>query len=389
MGIRREPIDELLLARGLKPVQLAAAREQAERSGVSLIEGASRTDGVDGEVLARAVADASGLPFLAEVDIDQKEMRTNRSGIKFLKKVLSDKVENQLEVRVDPLAKLDRDTKLHLDLMPSTCLLHKSMLYFLSGFMNYKARELIQATAGGRLRQPAGDHVIASFPRIMDCPDIWEELNAVWNEDIHPLIEGKRFKCKDLAERVKETVSRLYPILHSDDFAPLNECSNNSAVGNPTLLQKRQKLIQSALRHGAIHKTKVKVDSAPYQLTSFKPFNVREIEYDVWDSSKGKQDRFIANFKQIGLTGQQRAQRPQASSGFDNRQGYNDSRGYDNRPAYDNRSPNQPPQGPTGYRGDSRDRRERSNERQRSNDPYNSGLTQTRKAVRFEDNRRY
>ena len=71
MGIRREPLDQLLLARGMAPIQLAAAHEQATKAGVDLIEGASRTDGVDGSVLARAVADASGLPFLESVDNEQ------------------------------------------------------------------------------------------------------------------------------------------------------------------------------------------------------------------------------------------------------------------------------------------------------------------------------
>ena len=71
MAIRREPLDQLLLARGLAPIQLAAAQDHAEKAGVDLIEGASRTDGVDGSVLARAVADSSGLPFLEAVDNEQ------------------------------------------------------------------------------------------------------------------------------------------------------------------------------------------------------------------------------------------------------------------------------------------------------------------------------
>ena len=73
MAIRREPFEDLLLARGLPPVQLAVAKEEAAKAGVDLMEGASRTDGVDGEVLARAVADAAGLPYLSEVDIEQVE----------------------------------------------------------------------------------------------------------------------------------------------------------------------------------------------------------------------------------------------------------------------------------------------------------------------------
>jgi hypothetical protein len=70
MGIRRDPIDRLLVARGIDPGRISEARATAEKAGVDLIEGMARTEGLDGSVLARALADAVGLPFLPTVDID-------------------------------------------------------------------------------------------------------------------------------------------------------------------------------------------------------------------------------------------------------------------------------------------------------------------------------
>jgi general secretion pathway protein E len=70
MGIRRDPIDRLLVARGIDPGRISEARATAEKAGVDLIEGMARTEGLDGSVLARALADAMGLPFLPTVDID-------------------------------------------------------------------------------------------------------------------------------------------------------------------------------------------------------------------------------------------------------------------------------------------------------------------------------
>ena len=71
MGIRRDPLDQLLVHRGVAPELIAAARVQAEKSGLDLLEGMSRAEGVDRDVLGRTIADSLGLPFLESIDIEQ------------------------------------------------------------------------------------------------------------------------------------------------------------------------------------------------------------------------------------------------------------------------------------------------------------------------------
>lgn len=71
MGIRRDPIDQLLAHRGVAPEVIEAARVQAEKSGVDLVEGMSRSEHVDGGVLGRTIADSLGLPFLDAIDVEQ------------------------------------------------------------------------------------------------------------------------------------------------------------------------------------------------------------------------------------------------------------------------------------------------------------------------------
>lgn len=112
----------------------------------------------------------------AEVEIRDQDLRTNRSGLSFMKKVLANGIEKRLAVEVRPLIKLPSEVRYHLEMMPSTCLVHKPLLYFMSGFMNYKAGRLLREAASAVFRKPAGDAVIASLPRIYDCPDIVEEL---------------------------------------------------------------------------------------------------------------------------------------------------------------------------------------------------------------------
>jgi general secretion pathway protein E len=71
MGIRRAPLDAILIDRGIDPAVIAAARDQAARASVGLVEGFDFVDGVDRRLVTRAVADSIGLPFLGEVPIDR------------------------------------------------------------------------------------------------------------------------------------------------------------------------------------------------------------------------------------------------------------------------------------------------------------------------------
>lgn len=67
---------------------------------------------------------------------------------------------------------MPNDIKYHMMMMPSTCLVHRSLLHFASAFMNYKARKLLSEQEGGVFKKPSGDAVISCFPTVIDCPDI-------------------------------------------------------------------------------------------------------------------------------------------------------------------------------------------------------------------------
>lgn len=173
----------------------------------------------------------------AEVQISNEDIRAERTGLNFVKKVISNGIQTRLSVEVRPLSKLDAAQKLHLELMPSTCLVHKSLLYFMSGFMNYKAQKLLREASKQGFYKPAGDNVIASLPRIYDCPDIVEELSAIWTEDVTPLIEKAKLNIDYIMTKSQEAISRIYPILYSVEFKGiLNGNATSSAAGDPDLL---------------------------------------------------------------------------------------------------------------------------------------------------------
>jgi len=78
MGIRREPIDQLLIARGVAPAVIERARTQVEAGEGTLVEQVSRTDGADPTLVAQTVAESMGLPWLDDIDPEQIDVNLVR-----------------------------------------------------------------------------------------------------------------------------------------------------------------------------------------------------------------------------------------------------------------------------------------------------------------------
>jgi hypothetical protein len=99
-----------------------------------------------------------------------------------------------------------------------------------------------------------------------------------------------------LIAKMEEYVTRLFPIFSAVNFDYRPSTATQSACGAPSLYAQRQELIKSSLRFGndAIKKNKAK---APETLDSFKPFNVRELEFEVWDDTEAKMNQILRNFE--------------------------------------------------------------------------------------------
>ncbi len=70
MGIRRESIDDLLLKKGVAPALLAEAHSQATKAGEDLLTGILRSEVVEDRMLVAALSEATGIPILHEIPID-------------------------------------------------------------------------------------------------------------------------------------------------------------------------------------------------------------------------------------------------------------------------------------------------------------------------------
>ncbi len=71
MAIRREPIESILVRQGVAPGVIDAARAQAEKAGLDLVEGLARASTIDGKAIARGLAQQTGLPMLESIEIDR------------------------------------------------------------------------------------------------------------------------------------------------------------------------------------------------------------------------------------------------------------------------------------------------------------------------------
>ena len=155
--------------------------------------------------------------------------------------------------------------------------------------------------ASGEFKQPGGNVAIATFPAVCDNPEIMEALVRVWTEDVINLWPADKKKSVRLCMTMAEAyLSKLYPVLFSYDF-DLGPNTTDSAIGNKHQYQLRKELIEAALRYDPAKKG-AKVAKAPLEaLTQFKPFNVREIQFEVWDARKAMHEQMLQRFDGMGV----------------------------------------------------------------------------------------
>lgn len=118
---------------------------------------------------------------------------------------------------------------------------------------------------------------------------MWAQLNA-----------RQKLNVEFIMLKTKEYIQKLYPVIYSEEFKFKESDYTMSAAGDQYLLRKREELVRAALCFGN-PQAKFKVDKPLEALTTFKPFTVRELEFEVWDTKHAKQDRFLRQYEEIGL----------------------------------------------------------------------------------------
>lgn len=133
--------------------------------------------------------------------------------------------------------------------------------------------------------------MISAFPKVLDNPDIMEELVTAWEDYAVADIKARKMEldCVFIMNKTCDFVKRLYPVLYSSDFSNMKSMGvTKSGDGLKAKLgTKRRQLVRNALRFNqAAIKGKKNDASNPYEETSFEPFNINELNYEVWDTKK-------------------------------------------------------------------------------------------------------
>ena len=166
--------------------------------------------------------------------ISKDDVQTKRSGMKAIMKMFNNNIKSTIIVSFKPIMFTEAETKLHLELLPGTCLINKKMLYLVSGYRNYAAELLLSQMAVGNLKQPVGNVVMACFSKILDCPDLLEIVAQVWTEDhFATLTLAQKKSIEPIMKKMEDIVTRIYPVLFSEGFAYHSSNETESTIGDP------------------------------------------------------------------------------------------------------------------------------------------------------------
>lgn len=90
---------------------------------------------------------------------------------------------------------------------------------------------------------------------------------------------------------MEDFVTRMYSILYSEEFRKLESLgAASTTIADKTSYNHRQKLVNSALRYGQTFQVTTKETQAPSEMTEFTPFSINEFEYEVWDTTRQRQE---------------------------------------------------------------------------------------------------
>jgi hypothetical protein len=93
-------------------------------------------------------------------------------------------------------------------------------LHFLSGYRCYLARKLCKETTDNAgFVIPNGNHIIKTFPFIMDNPDVCEKVLMEWHNTVSKHIPKSSKKNIDfIIDKTEAFISRIYMIRYADRF---------------------------------------------------------------------------------------------------------------------------------------------------------------------------
>ena len=148
---------------------------------------------------------------------------------------------------------------------------------------------------------PSANHVISTFPFIVDNPDVWEKFLIEWHNNVSKKIpKASKKNVSYLIDKVEIYISRMYLIKYSDKFGLIPGKEYESAAGIEERFKAREDLVSYALKTdmpGITYKPPVKLEV----MTTFKPFNIKELEIDFFDNREARIEQYQEELEKRGL----------------------------------------------------------------------------------------
>jgi hypothetical protein len=173
-------------------------------------------------------------------------------GMSWFKKMKRGTIIQRLKVKLRYFESFSEEGKFNICMLPSTCIINKKMIHFLSGYRNYLAKKLCkELTDNAGFSLPTGNHVIKTFPFIVDNPDVCEKFLLEWHQNVSKKIPKTSKKNLDiLTTKAEAYISRIYLVRYSDSFGVEEGKEFESAAGDEVKLKAREDLIKYSLNTG-------------------------------------------------------------------------------------------------------------------------------------------
>lgn len=199
------------------------------------------------------------------MNIKEEDVQKEKGFLKNIFKSDKDKTA-KLNVKFTSKDKMSADTKKMAELLPSTCFVNKSLVQFVAAYRDLAAKKLHIADFISQL--PECDVLLSCFSKIMDEPDVQEAMTKVWKEDVVDKCSAKEptAQLDHFKKNAEEFAKKLWPVFYADQIV----VKSTQPLKDLTLATLRPELAKKSQR--------------PEDMASFKPFNIKELEFDVFDS---------------------------------------------------------------------------------------------------------
>ena len=233
------------------------------------------------------------------IQIDSSGANQNLS---FFKKISRGNIIPRLKFKIRYLNSFSDEGKFNIAMLPKIWIINKKLLHFFSGYRNYLAQKLCkETTENAGFVMPSANHVISAFPFIVDNPDVWEKFLIEWHNNVSKKIpKSSKKNVQYLIDKVEIYISRMYLIKYSDKFGLVEGREYESVSGEEEKMKAREDLISYALKTdmpGISYKPPVKLEA----MTTFKPFNIRELEVDFFDNREARIEYYQEELEKRGL----------------------------------------------------------------------------------------